>query len=579
MNAAKPIVTPLYPRPCGLTRPLRVVLAAPPKAPAWVLAFHALAMDCDWVELITLTAPDAILPEVSGVPASLRAYVAFEHAVLGSNRSLDPVEIPDDQDVQSDEPHDTPLPDRIRALLPDLVILIGPRAWATALAGDVPWGCWLVDGSLIDARHAGLSLLGPMLRRESATHMTLMLQEETAGSIELAASWGKTRRTSFLFQREDAFRKVPALLLRSLHRLAEGHLPTPRRTVATLQLPPQRPMGRPAGMRVLLSTLRASPRWLTARRRNGRIGWTLVVRLGGSRLDPDAPAVGSHALLKAPKGWWSDPCVVMAQGRKLIFVEEMIEPKLKKANIACVELVNGGARRLGTVLEEAGHLSFPQVFEWRGQQYMTVESGYDRRVSLYRANDFPLGWTRVRDLISGRACADPTLHHHEGRWYLFVNVAENNNSTCDELFLFVADCLDGPFYPHPASPIVCDVRRARMAGRLFQHRGRLIRPAQDCGPGYGNAIVFHEVLELGPTVYRERRLSRLAPYLTRPVDGCHTYNCDGGIEVLDVLGHLPGGASYLQVFDDVEADDPPSFQQVPNRFATSGPAHPGAPPR
>ncbi|HEY1141163.1 MAG TPA: hypothetical protein VGE88_13280, partial [Lysobacter sp.] len=192
-----------------------------------------------------------------------------------------------------------------------------------------------------------------------------------------------------------------------------------------------------------------------------------------------------------------------------------------------------------------------------GQWYLTAETSYDRRVSLYRAEDFPLRWTRVVDLVEGRVCVDPTLLHHEGRWYLFANVAENGNSTSDELFLFVADDLHGPFAPHPASPIVCDVRRARMAGRLFRHNGRLIRPAQDCGPGYGNAVVFNEVLELSPTVYRERQLSRLAPFLKRRVAGCHTYNADGGVEVLDVLGRQPGSAARLQVFEGegAEADD------------------------
>ena len=81
------------------------------------------------------------------------------------------------------------------------------------------------------------------------------------------------------------------------------------------------------------------------------------------------------------------------------------------------------------------------------------------------------------------------------------------------------------------------------------------RPAQDCGPGYGNAVVFNEVLELGPTVYRERQLSRLAPRLKRQVAGCHTYNVYGGVEVLDILGRQPSSAARLQVFEGGENGD------------------------
>lgn len=583
------MATPLYPEPAGVARPLRVVLLGPPQVPGWVRAFHALAMDCDWIELITVATPDAILPQVTGVAADLRAVIAFEHALLGGNRSLASVPMPSSPDpADTGAANDIPLPARIGALRPDLVILLGPAAWASALAIEAPSGCWHLDASLVDARHAGLSLLAPMVHGENATQMALMLKPPGGAPMDLAVSWGRTRASSFLKQREDAFLKLPALLLRAVHRLAGGYVPAARHSVGSLQLQSQAPVGRAAGMRALLLIARALLRRLAGKRRNRRIGWTLVLRLGGTPIDPEAPAIGSHVLLRANKGWWADPFVVTAQERRLVFVEEMLDPKFNNANIACVELIDGGARRLGIALDEPGHLSFPQVFAWEGQWYMTVESSYDRRVSLYRATGFPLEWIRVRDLVTGRVCVDPTLHHHEGHWYLFANVAENGNSTSDELFLFVAEHLEGPFTPHPASPIVCDVRRARMAGRLFRHRGRLIRPAQDCAPGYGNAVVFNEVLELGPTVYRERQLARLAPYLTRRVDGCHTYNLDGGIEVLDVLGRPRGGTARLQV------SEAPGVQPVRNNNVVSdrmepvastalpaqgSRAYPGTPPR
>ena len=323
-----------------------------------------------------------------------------------------------------------------------------------------------------------------------------MLLEPGKASVALAGSWGRTRMTSFLMQRNEVFRKLPGLLVRALHRAAAVEAPAARRSVATLQLQ-SRPLGRAAGLRALLSTLRATARSLNGRRLGKQLAWTLMLRHGAAMLDPDAPVVGPHARLKSPKGWWADPYLVQADGRTLLFVEEMADPKSHKANIVCVELVDGGARRLGIALDEPGHLSFPQPFLWEGQWYMTLETSYDRRVSLYRATDFPLQWVRVRDLITGRVCVDPTLHHFDGHWYLFTNVAESGNNTCDELFLFVADSLEGPYKPHPVAPIVSDVRRARLAGRLFHHEGRLIRPSQDCAPGYGKAVVFNEVLELG----------------------------------------------------------------------------------
>ena len=566
-----PPATPLYATPAGLERSLRVVLVASRQVPGWVRAFVELAVGNDWIDLVVVTALEAALPTVSDVSVDLRAFLAYERAVLGhSDASLAPETIPSDHaGVMAEQGAPAPLHARVSALRPDLVLLLGPQAWASALAEQAPWGCWHVDASLTDPRYAGLSLLAPMMRGETATQMELVLQGPTKAPIALAGSWGRTRTTSFLMQRKDAFRKLPPLLLRALHRVAAGHVPATRRSVAILQLQSsQSPLGRAAGLRALISALRGIARSLIGRLRNRR-DWMLVLRRGGTMLDPEAPVIGPHALLKAPRGWWADPCVIAADGRTLVFVEEMADPKIYKGTIACVELIDGGAHRLGIALDEPGHLSFPQPFLWQGQWYLTVESSYARRVSLYRATDFPLEWVRVRNLITGRVCVDPTLHHHEGHWYLFANVAESGNSTCDDLFLFVADSLEGPFRPHPAAPIVSDVRRARLAGRLFHHHGRLIRPAQDCAPGYGKAVVFNEVLELGPTVYRERVLSRLVPDWARRLDGCHTYNTDGDVEVLDVRGRPPADAVYLPVTDGGGFDAPAGRMHLPHHL---GPA-------
>jgi hypothetical protein len=200
-------------------------------------------------------------------------------------------------------------------------------------------------------------------------------------------------------------------------------------------------------------------------------------------------------------------------------------------------------------VDEPGHLSFPQVMRWEGEWYLTLESSALKRISLYRATDFPLGWTRVEDLVCNRVCVDPVLHFHDGLWYLFAAVAENRNSTWDELFLFVGEQITGPFRPHPANPVISDVRRARCAGRLFHHGDKLIRPAQDCASGYGSAVVFNEVLELGPERYSERPISRLAPDWSRSLVACHTYSAAGGVELLDARGRRPSGTPRIEVVE------------------------------
>lgn len=541
----------LYAPPSEAAQPLNVVLVTPPRVPGWMAALSQLASACDWIVLTVVTVPGMPLGRMQRVRWGLRAFCYLQR-VLGKGRegSISPTDVDADGGIagavaSTVRVRAESVPAHVGELGPDLVLLAGPHQMAVELAAVARLGCWQVGPTLTDPLHAGLSLLGPMIRGEDVSQVALTLEPVEGEALPLADSWGRTRFSSFRLQREMAFRKIAPLLLRALRDVCRGSVARPLQGIATLRLQEQ-PLGRFAGARAILSVMGAALRSMKARARKPP-HWALVLRSDGAALDPTTPTIGPHQILKAEHGWWADPCVVRSDGRTLVFVEEMLDDGRNKGIITCIEVERGRTRRLGTVLEEAGHLSFPQPFNWEGQWYMTVETGYGRRASLYRATDFPLHWTRERDLLTGWECVDPTLFHHEGRWYLFANVAECGNSTWDELFLFVADSLHGEFKPHPMSPVVSDVRHARMAGKLFHRDGRLIRPAQNCGAGYGAAVVFHEVLELGPDTFRERPLSQLAPDWAPALDACHTYSVDGDVELLDVRGWLPTPAGGVKV--------------------------------
>lgn len=557
MNREATAVTPLYPPPGDPAHRLRVVLVAPASVPGWMRAFRDLAVRTGWIDLVVVSGFDVPAPDIGKIPADMRLFLALERSLhRNANASLEPEVI-----VRGGAGHRAEgvlerLAGQVEAMSPGVILLSGPTAWAASLAPLARFGCWHLDASLTDRHYAGLSLVEPVLKGDVSTRVELVLRGANGEGAVLAGGSCRTRLPSFLMTRDDAFAKLPQLLLRALLRLADSPTATsvfpgggawPERQPATLGLAPRAATAQNDGLRLLLSTCVAKIRSLVGRSR--RKGWALVVRTGRTPLDPEAPVMGPHVILEGREGWWADPCVVKLGQRTIVFVEEM-DMATGKAFISCVELVGGGARPLGTVLREPGHLSFPQVFAWQGQWYMTVESGYARRASLFRAVEFPLQWERVRDLVTGWSCVDPVLHHHDGHWYLFLNVAESGQGTSDDLFLFVAESLDGPFRPHPASPLVCDVRRARMAGRLFHHEGRLIRPSQDCGPRYGSAVVFNEVLELGPHVYRERALARLVPDWAPALHRCHTYSAAGDCELLDVAGRLPAGSPRLRLVND-----------------------------
>lgn len=554
--AAPALPSLLYAAPPEGSQRLRVTLVAPRQMPIWLARFVELATRSGWIDLVVLPViGEQPLPANADVPADMRAYLALDRVRRRHSRTLGSVAL-DQRNGVVVEPaiqfgaNVAPLRTRIAALRPDLILLLGTDSWATALADRAQWGCWSLDASLIDIRRAGVSLLEPVLRGENATAVELELKCGEADPIHLAMSRGASWPGSFNLQRDEAFLKLPALLMRALRRLTNGDLTLPSGQLARLRLAPTRiPLRFGAGLRAFAITLRHIARWQVQKRRP-EAPWILLLRHGSAPLDPSAPELGPNSALVARRDdQWADPCIVEGAGRRLLFAEEYA-PRTDKAVIVCLELLpDGNAKRLGIVLDEPFHLSYPQAFTCAGQWYLTVESGAARRVSLYQASAFPFGWQRLTDLVSGYVCVDPTLHHHDGHWYLFVNVSESGGSTCDELFLFVADELTGPFRPHPLNPIVSDVRRARPAGRLFNHGMRLIRPGQDCAASYGAAIVFNEVLELSPTRYRERPLSRLDASGLPGLNSCHTYSAVNEVEVLDSRGHPSGDMPSLDITD------------------------------
>lgn len=530
----------LYVAPPDERPPLRVVLLAPREVPTWMLGFFELATASAWVDLAILPAADAHAPRVSGVPADVRGYLALER-FRHRNRNTGSMLV--SRDIAADDAvgcapglsagvRIADICMAVQALRPDLILLLGAPAWGDALADCAAFGCWMLDAGLVDSRYAGLGLLGPMASGWDATELDLELVHPDGSADRLDNSWGATRADSFELQRDEAFRKLPALLMRALRKLASGEAPPRTRHVAGLRLAAPVP-GPGAGLRALGVIVR---RYVRRRLYATRAPepWKLALRRAATPIDPAVPAADSSVIVAAPRGhFWADPCVVDDGGRQLLFVEEFPAPMGKGIIVCLVVNADDSVERLGTVLEEAQHLSYPQVFRWQERWHMTVESGAAKRTSLYRADEFPLRWTRISDLIVDRVCVDPTLYEHDGRWYLFANVSESSGSTCDELFLFVADSPMGPFLPHPANPIVSDVRRARPAGRLFRRGERLIRPAQNCGPSYGAEIVFNEVIELNPSRFAERSIGRLQPW-RHGHDGCHTYSAIEGLEVFDV---------------------------------------------
>jgi hypothetical protein len=167
---------------------------------------------------------------------------------------------------------------------------------------------------------------------------------------------------------------------------------------------------------------------------------------------------------------------------------------------------------------------------------MIPETGDRNVVELFRAVSFPFEWQPVKILIEANHPLDATVIEMDDAWWMFVNIQEEGVAVnWDELHLYYADNLLGPWKPHARNPIVSDVRSARPAGRLFRTNKALYRPSQNSSMRYGYGTTISRVTKLSTAEYNETRVLEILPEWDKNIIGIHTLNVCDDIVVIDCL--------------------------------------------
>ena len=263
--------------------------------------------------------------------------------------------------------------------------------------------------------------------------------------------------------------------------------------------------------------------------------WRIGVRVNAPRLfeQTAAPDLAGFRWLEPPPGYfWADPFVVEHNGRPWAFYEEYSYPQ-RRAHIACAEIAPDGSFLSPTrcLVNDQRHYSYPHVFRAGGDLFMIPESFDSNTVDLYRCEDFPAKWSLVTTLFRGRF-VDTSIWQHENTWWLMTTTAEPD-ARSGSLLLFYSDSVTGPWHFHPANPISTDIRNNRNAGSVFETNSYLVRPSQNCSGLYGRDLSLNKITELTREHYAERKLLTLEPDPSSAINGIHTYNWCGNIELID----------------------------------------------
>jgi hypothetical protein len=232
----------------------------------------------------------------------------------------------------------------------------------------------------------------------------------------------------------------------------------------------------------------------------------------------------------------ADPFAITVDGTDYLFVEEF-PFDTRKGVISAYRLDGAEPERIGVILEEPYHLSFPFVFEHDGDVYMVPESGADRSVRLYKATSFPTGWTEVKVLLADVPAVDTVLFKHCELWWMFTTIqGEGPGLNNAELHAFYAKDPLGDWTPHSLNPIVMDAMKGRNGGFVRDTNGNPCRVAQVPGfTFYGAASAVYSIDELSPTSYRESLIKEVRPTFFTNLDGTHHIHSANGLTVYDFM--------------------------------------------
>lgn len=267
--------------------------------------------------------------------------------------------------------------------------------------------------------------------------------------------------------------------------------------------------------------------------------WALGFVCGGM----DAVMDGNHKdveWVKMPKDrWFADPFILDVTDEKILLLVEDYAYASKKGVISLLHInrttMEIAARK--ELLELSTHLSFPAIWRKEGRIYVYPESAKSGKLDLYEYDSSKEELTYVKT-ICDEVVWDSYITEAFGDPLMFT--AANNDYQLD---IYKWDETKERFFPY--QQIASDKPNSRMGGAVFEYKGEMYYPAQNCEKVYGGAIDIKRIVDTGQSLSIDNRFSvETVKHIESPnkryPTGLHTMNEYKGVVVIDVKGYRFG---------------------------------------
>ena len=248
------------------------------------------------------------------------------------------------------------------------------------------------------------------------------------------------------------------------------------------------------------------------------------------------PILSKSIIIKNPKNsFLADPFVIKYNNKTVIFVEDY-SFKTRKGKISAYEINSESYKKLGTVIEEEFHLSYPFLIEDKKDLFMVPETYQTKDIRIYRCMEFPLKWKLHKILISDISAVDTNIFKFNNKYWLFTNLdTSNSNDYSSELHIFYADNMESSEWkPHALNPVIFDSKKARNGGMIYSEKKQAYRVFQKQGfDNYGESLGISRIKTLTENEYEEEVCMNVIPDFFKNISGTHSFSYNSGVLVND----------------------------------------------
>lgn len=233
--------------------------------------------------------------------------------------------------------------------------------------------------------------------------------------------------------------------------------------------------------------------------------------------------------------WYADPFLYEYEGQTYLFAEIMKDENHWRGVLG-VLCLSKGEDRFTEVLSEDFHLSYPQVFSYKGLIYMLPETYSSDQLRLYKCVNFPQDWELEWTMLEGVHYVDTTLLFDQDTIF-----AETHDLDTEKNLLFEININKRSVRKIENRNGVFVDRRP--GGGFFEQGNSLLHMLQHNDNVYGEYLHIAKVEAFNQDGLKEEEIGTLKcadirTNTSKKFKRVHTYNRTSDYEVIDLLFNM-----------------------------------------